>query len=528
MKRKNKLYTAIIFLCGLGLTSCNKFLDEMPDNRATLDTEAKIDKILVSAYPQTAYLVSAEFSSDNVDDYGSTNPYSQRDIAQLFRWEDVTENTDDSPKDVWEACYQAIASANAALAAIEEIGNPVSLNPQRGEALAARAYNHFILVNLFAQHYSKTHSLTDLGVTYMLAPETELDPKYERNTVQEVYDYMLQDLEEAIPLIDDATYGSTPRYHMNSAATNALAARVALYMQDWEKAVQYANAAIGVNPSAILRENDKIRANAVGGVLDVAVFYNRSDIKANLLLQTAATNHGLYFGPFYEGARYSHGALIANTETMLAAAPYGQRNSIGYKVRAFVYSGTNLDKILMARVPYLFEYTDPVAGIGYRRGVYAAFTTEETMLVRAEALIHLKRYNEAVVDMKRWVDNTLVTPPATFTVESINTWANGLEYFTPQMPTPKKKLNPEFTVESGTQENLLHALLFIRRVETIHMGLRWFDIKRYGIEIERRIVTSGTTVSSVESESKLIVRDKRQALQIPLDVISAGLTPNPR
>jgi len=150
------------------------------------------------------------------------------------------------------------------------------------------------------------------------------------------------------------------------------------------------------------------------------------------------------------------------------------------------------------------------------------------MLVRAEALIHLKRYNEAVVDMKRWVDNTLVTPPATFTVESINTWANGLEYFTPQMPTPKKKLNPEFTVESGTQENLLHALLFIRRVETIHMGLRWFDIKRYGIEIERRIVTSGTTVSSVESESKLIVRDKRQALQIPLDVISAGLTPNPR
>lgn len=528
MKTKNKLYTAIVFLCGLGLTSCSKFLDEMPDNRATLDTQAKIDKILVSAYPQAAYLVSAEFSSDNVDDYGATNPYSERDIAQLFRWQDVTENTDDSPKEVWEACYQAISSANAALDAIDELGNPADLDPQRGEALAARAYNHFILVNLFAQHYNKTHSATDLGVTYMLASETELNPKYERNTVQEVYEFIVKDLEEAIPLINDGTYDATPRYHMNFAATNALAARVALYMQDWEKAIQYANAAIGINPSAILRENDKIRANAVGEVSDVAIFYNRSDIKANLLLQTAGTNHGVYFGPYYEGGRYSHGALIANTETVLAPAPYGRRNSVGYKVKAFVYAGTNLDKILMARVPYLFEFTDPVAQIGYSRGVYAPFTTEETMLVRAEALIHLKRYDEAVVDMKRWVDNTLVAPPAVFSVESINTWANGLDYFTPQMPTPKKKLNPEFAVEAGTQENLLHALLFIRRVETIHLGLRWFDVKRYGIEIERRVVISGTNVGSVESDTKLIARDKRHAIQLPLDVISAGLTPNPR
>lgn len=528
MKITNKLYIVSFLFCGLSFTSCNEFLDEMPDNRAKLDTEAKIDKILVSAYPQSANLVSAEFSSDNVDDYGSTNPYNERDVAQLFRWEDVTENTEDSPKSVWEESYKAISSANAALAAIEELGNPASLDPQRGEALAARAYNHFILVNLFAHHYSKTNAALDLGITYMLAPETDLNPKYERNSVQEVYDYIIQDLEAAIPLIDDASYGSTPKYHMTVASTNALAARVALYMQDWEKAVQYANAAIGINPSSILRENDKIRASAVGEVLDVAIYYNRSDIKANLLLQTAGTNHGLYFGPYYVGARFSHGALIANTETMLANAPYGARNAIGYKVRAFVYAGTNLDKVLMARVPYLFEYTDPVAGIGYRRGVYAAFTTEETMLVRAEALIHLKRYNEAVTDMKRWVDNTLVAPPATFTVESINAWANSLSYFTAQAPTPKKRLNPEFTIEAGTQENLLHALLFIRRVETIHTGLRWFDVKRYGIEIERRVISTGTTVGSVETATKLTARDNRQALQLPLDVISAGLTPNPR
>lgn len=529
MKRKNKLFIAVALVCGLSLSSCNKFLDEMPDNRAKLDTEEKIDKILVSAYPASAYLVSAEFSSDNIDDYGINNPYNERDLEQLFRWNDVTEDTNDSPKQVWEACYKAIGSANAALEAIEEMGNPASLTAQRGEALAARAYAHFILVNLFAQHYHKDYAATDLGVTYMLDPEDGLDPKYERNTVQEVYDYMMRDLEEGLPLIDDASYGSTPKYHMNSRAANALAARIALYMQDWEKAVSYATAAIGANPSPLLRDNDEISNNSIGGVTDGAIYYNRSSIKANLMLATAATNHGLYFGAYYTGARFAHGALISNTETMLAEAPYGQRAANGYKPRVFVYAGTNLDKHLLPRVSYQFEYTDVVAGIGYRRGAYAPFTTEETMLVRAEALIHLKRYEEAAVDMRRWVNNTLVSPPATFTVESINEWADGLDYYKPDEPTPKKRMDPQMiSFEAGTQENMLHALLFIRRIETMHMGLRWFDVKRYGIEIERRLITSGTTVSVVETDTKLTARDNRRALQLPMDVISAGLTPNPR
>ncbi|MBD1424743.1 RagB/SusD family nutrient uptake outer membrane protein [Sphingobacterium arenae] len=529
MKRKNKIYITIALLGGLSFSSCGKFLDEMPDNRAKLDTEEKIDKILVSAYPATAYLVSAEFSSDNIDDYGATNPYSERDLEQLFRWQDVTEDTNDSPKQVWEACYSAISSANAALAAIEEFENPSTLDAQRGEALAARAYAHFILVNLFAQHYHPDYATSDLGVTYMLEPEDGLDPKYERNTVQEVYDFMLRDLEEALPLIDDSSYGSTPKYHMNSRATNALAARICLYIRDWEKAAAYATAAIGNNPRALLRDNRGIAANAVGEVTDLAIYYNRSSIKANLMLATAGTNHGLYFGAFYTGARFSHGAFISNTETMLAESPYGKRAANSYIPRVFVYAGTNLDKHLLPRVSYQFEMLDPAAGTGYRRGVYAPFTTEETMLVRAEALIHLKRYEEAIVDMKRWVDNTLTSPPATFTVTSINEWADGLEYFTARNPTPKKRFNPEMiAVETGTQENMLHALLYIRRIETMHMGLRWFDVKRYGIEVERRLITSGTTVAAVESETKLVARDNRAALQLPLEVIAAGLTPNPR
>jgi len=531
MKRNKKIYIAIALICGMSLSSCNKFLDEMPDNRAKLDNEAKIDKLLVSAYPEVAYLVSAELSSDNIDDYGPTNPNSERYIEELFHWKDVTDNKDEGPKEVWEACYKAIASANAALKAIKEMGNPSSLNPQRGEALAVRAYNHFILVNLFSQHYSKANAATDLGVTYITSVEVDLDPKYERNTVQEVYNHIVADLDEAIPLIDDATFGATPKYHMNSRAANALRARVALYMQDWEKAVSFANAAIGVNPTSLQRNYAKIAADAVGsrGFPNGAISYNRSDEKANLMVATAATQHGVIFGPYTYGSRYSHGALLGETETALAKGPYGQLGSTGYVLRAFVYGGTNLDKVLFPRVSYMFEYVDPVAGIGTPRGVYAPFTTEETMLVRAEALIHLKRYDEAIVDMKRWVDNALAKPPATFTVATVDTWANGIGYSSAKAPTAKKKLDPKMIpFETGTQENMLHALLFLRRVETLHMGMRWFDVKRYGIEVERRVLNSAGNIATVETETKLIARDKRAALQIPSEVIAAGYTPNPR
>ncbi|MCH5600436.1 RagB/SusD family nutrient uptake outer membrane protein [Niabella ginsengisoli] len=511
-----------------GTVSCNKYLDVLPDNRAELNTEEKIAKILVSAYPQQAYILSAEISSDNVDDYGVGNPNTERLLDELFYWKDVTEVDTDSPKLLWEACYKAIASANEALNAIQELGNPTSLDAQRGEALVARAYNHFILVNIFAQHYSKQHSAADLGITYMTAPEQTLNPSYKRNTVAEVYENIKKDLETGIPLIQDGVYGNTPKFHFNKAAANAFAARVALYTQDWGKAVSYADAAIGINPTGNMRDNVALAGKGVGEVTPLAAFYASSSEKANLLLQTAYSDAGLIFGNYYTGSRYSHGKIVSEKETFLSNTPWGTRTSSGYIPQVFRYSGTNIDKHLVARVAYLFEFTDPVAQIGYRRAVYAPLTTEEALLTRAEAYIMTNQYDKAVQDMRYWVNNNLVTPPTTFTVASINTWANSLQYYTPQAPTPKKKLNPEFTIADATQENLLHCVLFIRRLETMHTGLRWFDVKRYNIEVPRRVITSAAAVGSVDDANALKIRDNRMAIQLPQDVIAAGLEPNPR
>ena len=85
---------------------------------------------------------------------------------------------------------------------------------------------------------------------------------------------------------------------------------------------------------------------------------------------------------------------------------------------------------------------------------------------------------------------------------------------------------PAFPLEPGTQTNMCYALLHMRRVETVHMGLRWFDTKRYGITIFRRKLAVYNKLGTVTGA--LNARDPRCALQLPPDVLSAGMTPNPR
>lgn len=527
MKRKY-LYVALSAIILSGFSSCKKYLDVLPDNRAELNNTEKIAKMLVSAYPKNSYVMATELSSDNVDDYGPSNPNGDRFMAQLYNWEALTETSNDDTNYLWGACYSAIASANAALAAIEEQGNPASLSAQRGEALVARAYSHFILVNVFAQHYSPTKSATDLGVTYMTKSETTLNPKYTRNTVAEVYELMIKDIEEGLPLINDASYANAnvAKYHFNKSAANAFAARLFLYKGEWQKAVDYATASFNNSPASYLKDYATISVNNTD-FLKTAIAYNASTIKANFLISTPASNVGLHFGPYYDGTRYNHGNYLAKQETVLTPrTPNGNYNpNPGYRVRTYVYSGANIDMVLLPHASYQFEITNPVARTGFRRGVTTSITAEEALLTRAEANIHLKKYTEALADINLYVTNTF-TASLAVTEASVNAWANGMAYSTAAASTAKKKFNAEFPIEAGTQENMLHAVLWYRRGETLHTGLRWFDVKRYGIEITRRTMAAG--VVGTVGTNTLVVRDNRRALQLPQDVISAGLTPNPR
>ena len=85
----------------------------------------------------------------------------------------------------------------------------------------------------------------------------------------------------------------------------------------------------------------------------------------------------------------------------------------------------------------------------------------------------------------------------------------------------RKKLNPQgFTVAAGSQENIIELILQMRRIETCFEGLRFQDLKRYGIEYEHII--------DGESPVTFKAGDLRGAIQLPNDVLEAGLPANPR
>ena len=60
----NKIYKT--FALGMGMlavSSCDDYLDKLPDDRAELDTEQKVTQLLVSAYPSVNNHVMMELSS---------------------------------------------------------------------------------------------------------------------------------------------------------------------------------------------------------------------------------------------------------------------------------------------------------------------------------------------------------------------------------------------------------------------------------------------------------------------------------
>jgi hypothetical protein len=152
-----RIYNLVFIIAGLALVpSCNKYLEKEPDNRASLDTPQKVSQLLATAYPGANYVPMVETSTDNVGDIGSGDAGSA-DLntlnADLFFFKDTRAINEDSPEFYWFACYHAIAACNEALDAISKASNQDEYTGQKAEALVARAYAHFMLVNIFSKFY---------------------------------------------------------------------------------------------------------------------------------------------------------------------------------------------------------------------------------------------------------------------------------------------------------------------------------------------------------------------------------------
>lgn len=512
----------------LTLGSCSKdFLDKLPDNRAEVDTEEKIIALLGSAYPDHDYNMITEMMSDNVDDMGENNSYTTRFVEQLYYWEDVEETNNESPERFWASSYISIASANLAIASADEIasekGWTTNLRAAKAEALICRAYNHFMLLNLFALNYNKETAEKDPGITYMTEPETTLNPSYDRQSVAECYRLIEKDIEEALPYVSDS-YMKVPKYHFNPSAAYAFACRFYLFYEKWEKAIECANHVLGANPKSLLRDY-QVLGTMTQEPDAVAQHYMSPTLNCNLMFTTGYSYMGRAFMNYSTWKRFAHSPYLGINEDAEAKHPWGNTT---YWSPMKHYSGSN-NYYIFWRNPSFFEYTDPVAGTGYRHSVFANFTTEEVLLNRAEAYIILKQYDKACTDINLWLNNIAQAKTGQdVTPESVTNFYNSINYWTWDESTTKKHLHPAFAIdeEGSTQESMLQCILNAKRIEQLHTGMRWFDVKRYGIEIVRRVIDiSG---DPIKLKDVLTVDDPRRAAQIPLKVRTAGYEANPR
>ena len=537
----------IAALAVVALTGC-EFLNQEPDLRAEINTEKKVQLLLVTAYTEANSAPLCEYSSDNVIDNnvpdsktGQANAENPLDemYNEIFAWKPVKQSSNDSPKMIWDGHYMAIATANQALEAIKKLeAQGINMDAEKGEALLSRAYHHFLLAGVFCQAWKGEASKQDLGITYMMQPETKVAPEYSRgpelvvNTTEtgdtawiggslyHTFEQIQKDLEAGLKLVSDEYY-TIPRYHFNVKAAHAFAARFYLYKREWAKVVEHADHVLTTTDETTLSMLFDAETNRNQNNIELA-FKHYIDVQAPSNLLLIATYSSSAYAHFPSYGRYQYNGEAQDFTTYGAGPCWsGQFPGIG------TWSADQKLGGFVAKDYYDFEYVDKVAGYGYVRMVSRAFTTNETLLCRAEAKAYLNDLAGAANDFRLWAQGYNVNG-------RMNMNADSTVKLTPEIITKfysekagtkfapvlhNQDMDPTWTI-TAEQMPFVHCAIHFRRIETLHDGLRWQDLKRYGIEIEH--------VQGKDAPRKLVWNDDRRAIQLPQEVIVAGMTANPR
>lgn len=489
-----------ILVCSLAFaavaTSCDSFLSETPDNRTQLNTTQKVKNLLVYAYPTYHMASFLEAMSDNVTD--SNNPRGgTRENDAYYLWKDGDAVNTDTPSAYWDGCYSAISQANEALEAIESFPDNNETKGIKAEAYLTRAYAHFMLVNIYAKHYNPATAASDLGVPYVTTPERELIKKYERATVQEVYDLIEKDLLAGLENARYISYTSLPtKFHFGVESARALATRFYLYKGEFDKVLDYSSGVTGQPKN--LRDYVAFDAMPVDAR---SAYYASTEPKTNLLVATVPS---AYVRTFYTD-RFS-------TEVNLMTKTIMGRQSNPFNKEFYYTTVRYIDEIrFIPKVEEYFKLTNPTAGTGFSFVQSVLFSNDELFLARIEALAMNNQIGEAIEGLKYFTG--LRTKGFNSSTDLLT-----IEKLRSMFPNASNELSPYYTL-SADQAVVVQAIAEARRRELIHEGNRWFDIKRFDIKVNHLIDQTTYTLEK---------GDLRRAFQLPQHVRDAGLTPNPR
>lgn len=486
--KKRKIYHGLwLAVLGCSLMACQDFLSHEPDDRQQINTVEKARQTVIGAYNNFGFRFT-DMSTDNV---GVVTGYASTEVIleDLYMWKRHFSDPEhqDAPGSYWYHAYQGIAQANIALDALTNMQISAEDEPLaeavKAEALVVRSYYHFMLVNLFAPHYQTAVSRTTAGIPYVKTVENKLINHYERNTVEEVYTLAEEDLKEAIRLMElDKTLFSTNKYRFTVPTVYLYASR----FYQWRN-----------------RDEEDVRASLDYAEKSIAAFGGVSVMR--YWSEYALDNKGPV------DITQAEVGMVQSCATWTAITSCYQM-TMAIKNRYFTNPFDLTDERLKITYQYpgnmfmpAFYYVPDADGMSTATDL---FPLSEAVLNAAEACARLGLLEEGLMYVREigkrvYEDGKGIGRGYTdlCTIE--------------KLPGAMGLLGND---QEARQKALIEYILFERRVHFLLHGMRWFDIRRYELEVEHKLLNG----------EELMLTDyvPNRDYEIPTFAIEAGITPN--
>ncbi|MFD2037332.1 RagB/SusD family nutrient uptake outer membrane protein [Belliella marina] len=261
----NRLALGLAIGSSVLFTSCDGILDVNPrqsiDADGALEAPAAVESAINSVYArlraEASYGRDLFALSDALADIGQTTSNSGRLIGE-------NNNNPNAHFGHWANSYFAINEANLILGQIQS-GVPGATEAQlkrfEGETKFLRALYYFDLVKAYSYIPTAVYQLgvideggIPMSTEGVIDSETAFQRQLPRSSVDEVYNLIYSDLEFA-----KANLGSRGSLYASSGAASALLSRVALYRGDWAKAVSESTTALASNVGVVTSGMDYVR-----------------------------------------------------------------------------------------------------------------------------------------------------------------------------------------------------------------------------------------------------------------------------
>lgn len=260
---KKKIYNILLLASCITLVSCDSYLDIQPKGIVIPKSCEDYERLLNYAQLMKASESYPNFMTDDVlvPDKDDFVEWAGLSIPQQNLYSFKPEIYGDSESDgLWEYSYNRIYYYNvvaneimASIDATEEYKKQI-----RAEALVGRAFEYLTLVNAYAKLYNPATAATDPGVPLMLDQDVN-KTNLVRASIQEVYDQIKKDLDEAATFLPDKP--NLNSFRASKPVGSGMLARMNLYMGNYKEALKYAKISLGQNNTLLDLKKYKVIAD---------------------------------------------------------------------------------------------------------------------------------------------------------------------------------------------------------------------------------------------------------------------------